>query len=397
MNAKRVERDNVAEKAGSERVRLRPVMHSGGERRFNTQYADPMGRTCLLCLLCGPDRHGVSAIRLTAFLELTRPGRQRLDVEFNVAAQPRIDAFLVALASRLRWNGASRERLRAAGEETLLSLLERTDGEDSAGGKRRLIVLGRPDVGVVELEFLAVLEDKNLEDRIAYMKEEVETLDETDVSVGLLRHYATSVRHRKYHGQSLPAARGSSLVQETLRRMELGLLPVYPIPRGREPPSKEWNGARPITSPECGTSLTIYDGANYRAISLELSWEDSSMTSIHWYRENHNREESEGRGSDPSVLTISAHALSQTFPVSGGRLSDEHARLQVTIVGETATAKYPSGTGPGNEDRPDAAERHEQRVSPPDGAGGERRRQTTGICRLSPRIYGVAGAEAPLG
>ena len=37
MNAKRVERGNVAAKAGSEPDELRPEMHSGKERRFNTQ------------------------------------------------------------------------------------------------------------------------------------------------------------------------------------------------------------------------------------------------------------------------------------------------------------------------------------------------------------------------
>ena len=148
-----------------------------------------------------------TAILLTAFLELTRPRRRRLDVEFSVAAQPKIDAFLVALTSRLRWNSASRERLRAAGEETLLSLLERAGGEDAAGGDRRLIVLARPDGEAVELELLAVLKDKNLEDRIAYLNEQVEALDETDVSVRLLQHYATSVRHRKYHGVDIVMVR----------------------------------------------------------------------------------------------------------------------------------------------------------------------------------------------
>ncbi len=148
-----------------------------------------------------------TAILLTAFLELTRPRRRRLDVEFNVAAQRKIDSFLVGLAARRNWSAAARERLRAAGEETLLSLLERTDDTDAGGAERRLIVLGRPDGGSMELEFLAVLKDKNLEDRIAYLNEQVETLDETEVSVRLLRHYATSVRHRKYHGVDIVMVR----------------------------------------------------------------------------------------------------------------------------------------------------------------------------------------------
>ena len=147
-----------------------------------------------------------TAILLTLFLELTRPRRRRMDVELEVSAQPKIDAFLVDLASRMGWNDASRDRLRAAGEETLLSLLER-DGADAADGERRLIVLGQPDSGAVELEFLAVLADQNLEDRVAYLNEQVKALDDTEISLRLLRHYATSVRHRKYHGVDIVTVR----------------------------------------------------------------------------------------------------------------------------------------------------------------------------------------------
>ena len=52
----------------------------------------------------------------------------------------------------------------------------------------------------MELEFLAVLSDRNVEDQLSYLSEtaEVPELDET--SLRLLRRYATSVRHRKYHG-----------------------------------------------------------------------------------------------------------------------------------------------------------------------------------------------------
>lgn len=170
-------------------------------------FADYLRGTWSTLFSSGLTVGAIVAILLTAFVELTRPRRQRLDVEFNVEAQPKIDAFLVALASRLRWNSASRQRLRAAGEETLLSLLERTDGEDAPRAERRLIVVGRPAAGVVELEFLAVLEDENLEDRIAYLNEQVGGLDGTDVSVRLLRHYATSVRHRKYHGLDIVMVR----------------------------------------------------------------------------------------------------------------------------------------------------------------------------------------------
>ena len=42
--------------------------------------------------------------------------------------------------------------------------------------------------------------EENIEDRIAFMSEQAETPDVGDISFRLLRHYASSVRHRKYHG-----------------------------------------------------------------------------------------------------------------------------------------------------------------------------------------------------
>lgn len=52
----------------------------------------------------------------------------------------------------------------------------------------------------MELEFLSSLEDENLEDRLAYMGDQTEIPEEHEISYRLLRHYASSVRHRKYHG-----------------------------------------------------------------------------------------------------------------------------------------------------------------------------------------------------
>jgi len=147
-----------------------------------------------------------TAILLTLFLELTSSRRRRMDVELKLAMQPRIDAFLQELAAGIGWNDPSTERLRAAGEETLLSLL-RQDEEGAGVGGRRLIIVARPDGEAVEMEFLAVLEEENLEDRLAYLKEQGETLDEAETSVRLLRHYAASVRHRKYHGMDIVTVR----------------------------------------------------------------------------------------------------------------------------------------------------------------------------------------------
>ena len=148
----------------------------------------------------------LTAILLTLFMELTSPRRRRLEVELKVSALPKIDALLRELASRINWNDASTERLRAAGEETLSSLLQQGD-DNTADDTRRLIVVARPTSETVELEFIAVFQEENLEDRVAYLSEQAESLDETEISFRLLRHYASSVSHRKYHGIDIVTVR----------------------------------------------------------------------------------------------------------------------------------------------------------------------------------------------
>ena len=136
----------------------------------------------------------LTAIVLTVFMELTSR-RRRLEVELSVSALPRIDAFLRSLGTRLRWNEASTERLCAAGEETLSSLLPSANG-----GTPRLLLVARAQGRSVEMEYVAVSEEGSIEDRLAYLNEQPEIPVESEISFRLLRHYASSVRHRKYRG-----------------------------------------------------------------------------------------------------------------------------------------------------------------------------------------------------
>ena len=140
----------------------------------------------------------LAAILLTLFIDLTSPRRTRLETTLDITSLPKIDAFLLELASRIGWNDASTARLRAAGEETLSSLL-RSGDEQGAEGVPRLIIVARPG-DAVELEFLAVFDEENIEDRLAHLSEQAEVPSEHEISFWLLRHYASSVRHRKYHG-----------------------------------------------------------------------------------------------------------------------------------------------------------------------------------------------------
>ena len=150
----------------------------------------------------------VAAVVMTLFVESANPMRQsRLEVDLSVSSLHQIDEFLCDVASTIEWNDASTRRLRSAGEETLMSLVEPGDSamRDGEPGENaaRLIVIVRPADGVVEMEFLAVFDEENLEDRLAYLSEEVEGvqgLEEGEISLRLLRHYASSVHHQKYYG-----------------------------------------------------------------------------------------------------------------------------------------------------------------------------------------------------
>ena len=137
-------------------------------------------------------------ILLTLLMGLTSGRRGRLNVDMNLSSLPRIDAFLRQFAASAGWNEASVNRLRSAGEETLSCLLSQEGaGEDDSG--KRLIINARRDRGLIELEFMAVSEGGNLEDKLAYLSDQPEIQEEEEISFRLLRHYASSVEHHKYH------------------------------------------------------------------------------------------------------------------------------------------------------------------------------------------------------
>ncbi len=159
--------------------------------------ADLIGGTWGTVLGNGMTVGGFTAIVLTMFLELSGPRRRRLEVDLHIDSLSRIDAFLEELATRVGWSEDSANRLRLVGEEALLRLLDAREDET----RRRLVVTASSRARIVELEFLAALEEEeNIEDRLAYLSEQAEASEEREFSLRLLRHYASGVRHRKYHG-----------------------------------------------------------------------------------------------------------------------------------------------------------------------------------------------------
>ena len=145
---------------------------------------------------------GFVAILMTLFTDLTKP-RRRLEVEFKVSALPKIREFLFGFASQSGWDAKMANRLDAASEETLLTLIRR----DDVGDRRLLLVACKEDGGAV-LEFVASTGEENLQDRIALLGARIdEALVEQEVSLRLLRHLASSVRHQQYHGTDIVTIR----------------------------------------------------------------------------------------------------------------------------------------------------------------------------------------------
>ncbi|MDE3257767.1 MAG: hypothetical protein OYM47_08045 [Gemmatimonadota bacterium] len=169
-------------------------------------FPDLLGGTWGTLLGNGMTAGGLAAILLTAFMELTARRRKRLQVELSTASLPGIDEFIRGFAAGIGWSEPATGRLCAAGEETL-SILTEQAGEPAPEGGRLLVITARKVEESAELEFLAAAAGDNLEDRLAYLSEQPEILDEHEISFRLLRHYASSVRHQKYHDLDIVTVR----------------------------------------------------------------------------------------------------------------------------------------------------------------------------------------------
>lgn len=95
------------------------------------------------------------------------------------------------------WPLPMKNRMEAAAEETLLTLQQ--DGPDLTN-PRRLKVTAQREGGAAILEFVAKSGDSNIEDQISLLGDiDADLIPEREVSLRLLRHMASDVRHRQYH------------------------------------------------------------------------------------------------------------------------------------------------------------------------------------------------------
>ena len=145
---------------------------------------------------------GLAVILLTA---LTMPRLVRFSGRLDVTELPAIGDFIRRFARRHGLE-ASVERMEAASEETLLMLLEArggtTEGDDHGDGRRALLVTASREAEYAVLQFKAAApgqEDLNLQDRLAVLGDEAQTgPEEQEISLRLLRHLASSVRHQQF-------------------------------------------------------------------------------------------------------------------------------------------------------------------------------------------------------
>ena len=151
---------------------------------------------------------GLAAILMTMFLELTQPRRRRMETECHLSALPKIQEFLKSFAADNGWAQAMRNRLDAAVEETLATLFHRGDSGEKQEPRRLQLVAFKENGGAV-LELIASSRDEqNLQDRIALLGRYAEGPGvEREISLRLLRHVASSIRHQQYHNTDIVTIR----------------------------------------------------------------------------------------------------------------------------------------------------------------------------------------------
>ena len=152
---------------------------------------------------------GMAAIVMTTFTELSALRAKKLRIDLSQSSLPAVDGFLCRFADGHNWTEEGKNRLRLVGEEVMLNLLD-DENHDPVEPKRRLVATILPDSGSAELEIVVASDDAiqgNIENRMAYLGQEQALEDEDQLSIRILRHYASSVHHRKYYGLDIISCR----------------------------------------------------------------------------------------------------------------------------------------------------------------------------------------------
>ena len=143
---------------------------------------------------------GISAIVLTGIVNAATLSRWRMETQLDVEALSKIRTFLENMSERKGLDRGLSERLCMVAEEALLTLIHEGEQDKIKGSKRRLRLTVRAGRDGIEMEFVAVAGDTNIEDRLAVLNEEAAVAEiEHELSLRLLRHLASSVRHQQFY------------------------------------------------------------------------------------------------------------------------------------------------------------------------------------------------------
>ena len=180
----------------------------GAAFQFGLFSLPDLGGVINALLKSGITTGGLAAIVMILYLELTNPRQMRFQSKLHVDALPELTEFVNRFADRRGWNEAMKARLGAVAEETLLTLApldleasftdygEEEDDDDD----RRLIVLASSDGQMADLEFIGGSGQVNIEDQVHQLQQyDTRPPPENELSLRLLRNYATSVKHQQYH------------------------------------------------------------------------------------------------------------------------------------------------------------------------------------------------------
>ena len=152
---------------------------------------------------------GMTAIIMTIYTESSSLRAKKLRIDLSQSSLPAVDDFLCQFADRHSWTEEGKNRLRLVGEELMLSLINE-ENDTPVEQTRRLVATIRPVSGSAELEIVVASDDAiqgNIENQIAYLGQDQALEDEQQLSVRILRHYASSVHHRKYYGIDIVSCR----------------------------------------------------------------------------------------------------------------------------------------------------------------------------------------------
>ena len=144
------------------------------------------------------------AILFTLFDEWLKPRRRSIEMDLNLASLNTIKDFLGRFTARGGWNAAMSDRLTAAAEETLLTLLNYGSKGQTSQPTKRLLMSAQRDSDGVKLEFFTTTGRDNLQMQIAMLADQTDMATiERDVSLRLLNHIADSVHHQQYYDMDI--------------------------------------------------------------------------------------------------------------------------------------------------------------------------------------------------